>query len=468
MRWGNDSLAKIQAAQAEKAARRAALSAELRERRLVALAAEKAEGEKRNRFDTLDIAAARKFAESLRFRRYDLELGSLTTFNRPTLELLDLFLATLVGGQSSSVLQWPAGQRDISVLHPLAMLAVLGSAAPQVEKNHRFCSAVPDFRTLYFPWRGGGTGADQRRWLVDRTAIIRANSLHLTRRAAGKSELSEVLRDLHEMLGHFTQLSRREQRFPHLAHPNLAELYPLFSADRGENVPPPFGAAIHELFGRVRYGAGLGELPDYRPILTDPAQAPFGFFGITARADVRSILQHPALSPDQGGRPADLCLLDLCYPALRRLGFGWEAEVARFIDALVTRQPGLPILAITQDSFVQRRVAAILKRCKPARKANRPAMALPVIIRASADLEMSDPPVVEVTSLEAEFQSSAGTSVAAIDALTAAVRDRRSTNLSTRRRARRSDPNDGPMPRACTRRDVQNWPRRACASTSRS
>ena len=422
MRWGHDSLAKIQAAQAEKTARRAPLAAELRERRRVALAAEKAECEKPNRFDALDTAAAREFAESLRFRRYDLELGSPQALNRPTLELLDHFLAALVGGQSASVLQWPAGQRDISILHPLAMLAVLGSAAPEVEKKHRFCAAVPDFRTLYFPWRGGGTGADQRRWLVDRAAIIRANSLHLTRRAAGKPELSEVLRDLHEMLGHFVQLSRREQRFPHLAHPNLAELYPLFSADRGENVPPPFATVMHELFGRVRYGAGLGELPDYRPVLTDPAQAPFGFFGITARADMRSALQHRALSPAQGGRSVDICLLDLCYPALRRLGFGWEAEVARFLDALVARQSSLPILAITQDPFVQRRVAALLKQCKPARKANRPVMALPVIIRASSDVQTTDPAAGEVTPLQAEFQSSAGASVVALDALAAAAR----------------------------------------------
>jgi CheY-like chemotaxis protein len=422
LRWGHDNFAKMQAAQADKAARRSALAAELRERQAAAAAAAKSEAEKPRRFDALDTAAAMRFAEGLRFRRFDLELGTPTSLNRPTLELLDQFLSALTGGQSASLLQWPAGQRDISIVHPLAMLALLGSAAPLVESGHRFCAAVPDFRTLYFPWRGGGTSADQRRWLVDRSAIIRANALHLTRRRAGKPEHSETLRDLHEMLGHFSQLSRREERFPHLAHPNLVELYPLFSSDGGDDAPRPFSAAVHELFGRVRYGAGMGELPDHRPALCDPAHAPFGLFGITARADTRAALHHEALDAAKGGRPADICLLDLCYPGLRRLGFGWEAEVARFLDSLIARQPGVPVLAITQDSFVQRRVAALLKQCKAARKANLTAMSLPVIVRGTSDLQTNDPPAGTVTSLQPEFQSAAGASVSALEALAAAAR----------------------------------------------
>lgn len=422
MRWGHDSFAKMQAAQADKAARKSALAAEARQRRQAALDAAKAEAEKPKRFDGLDLSASRAFAETLRFRRYDLELGPSMALNRPTLELVDHFLATLVNRHSSSILQWPAGQRDVSVIHPLAMLAALGSAPAQIEKGHRFCAAVPDFRTLYFPWRGGGTGADQRRWLLDRGAIIRANMLHLTRRIAGKAEISETLRNLHEMIGHFGQLSKREAAYPHLAHPNLAELYPLFAADGGEDAPAPFSSAIHEMFGRIRYGAGIGVLPDHRPSLTDPGLAAFGFFGITARADVRKALDHAALDASLGGRTPDLCLLDLGYPALRRLGFGWESEVARFFEELVARSPELPIMAITQDAFVQRRVAALLKQCKPARKKNRPAMTVPVLIRTSNDLVSADPQITAVSPLQPEFQSAAGPSVAALEALGAAAR----------------------------------------------
>src|SRR3546814_9188059 len=66
------------------------------------------------------------FAQSLRFRQHDLELEPAVALNRPTLSLLKHFLDGLVGGSSAAVLQWPAGQRDVSTLHPLAMLAMIG------------------------------------------------------------------------------------------------------------------------------------------------------------------------------------------------------------------------------------------------------------------------------------------------------------------------------------------------------
>src|SRR3546814_15528408 len=105
------------------------------------------------------------FAQSLRFRQHDLELEPAVALNRPTLSLLKHFLDGLVGGSSAAVLQWPAGQRDVSTLHPLAMLAMIGSSPAHQVGKLRSCDAVPDFRTLYFPWRGGGTGADPRMWL---------------------------------------------------------------------------------------------------------------------------------------------------------------------------------------------------------------------------------------------------------------------------------------------------------------
>src|SRR3546814_5235654 len=109
----------------------------------------------------------------MEFRRvlFRSELEPAVALNRPTLSLLKHFLDGLVGGSSAAVLQWPAGQRDVSTLHPLAMLAMIGSSPAHQVGKLRSCDAVPDFRTLYFPWRGGGTGADQRMWLVERQGI---------------------------------------------------------------------------------------------------------------------------------------------------------------------------------------------------------------------------------------------------------------------------------------------------------
>lgn len=206
-------------------------------------------------------------ATRLRFMRLhtslDVRVAGPEPLNRPTLFLLRSFLAAVVGGDSTAVLQWPFSQRDASVLHPLALLAALCSPPARTENRNTWCEAVPDFRTLYFPWRGGGTGATQRSILVDRRELLFHNGHHLMRQHVGGSEASEQLAWLHETYGHMTLLRLRDASKPHLAHPTLAELYPMF-ADDGAEVGV-FRQAVGELLGRVSYGAALKRLHDYRP-----------------------------------------------------------------------------------------------------------------------------------------------------------------------------------------------------------
>src|SRR3546814_19079109 len=107
---------------------------------------------------------------------------------------------------------------------------------------------------------------------------------------------------------------------PHLAHPALSELYPLFAADGGESAAPMFNQAAHEMFGRVRYGAGIAQLPDHRPTLTNPHSAPFGFYGVTRRANLRAALRHEVFNVGHDGRPPALCLLVIGRGASRERG----------------------------------------------------------------------------------------------------------------------------------------------------
>ena len=110
--------------------------------------------------------------------------------NRPTLALLELFLKVLRDRTSVAILQWPRGSRDMSILHPLAMLAILGSSPERTSAMRSSgVPSCPDFRTLYYPWRGCGTGTTQRRVLVDRNEITKHNGLHLTRGQVGEPEL---------------------------------------------------------------------------------------------------------------------------------------------------------------------------------------------------------------------------------------------------------------------------------------
>lgn len=229
-KWGADSFDKLQQARAGSGAKRAHLVEQMKARNQRAADAVAEANAYYRRFEAIDIPRALSFAATLQLRRFDLELGESGKPNRPTLALVEAFLQGLLVKDSAIVLQWPTGQRDIAILHALAMHAALGSAAPQIRGSHRWSPAIPDFRTLLFPWRAG-TGRDQRSWLIDRACILGPNAPHLTRRLVHESEHSPALRHLHETLGHLSRLSLRDHTQPHLAHPTLAELFPVFVAD---------------------------------------------------------------------------------------------------------------------------------------------------------------------------------------------------------------------------------------------
>ena len=315
----------------------------------------------------------------------------------------------------------------MSILHPLAMLAMIGSSPERTSGGFKWCPAVADFRTLYYPWRGSGTGTTQRRILVDRNEIMKRNGLHLTRGQVGEAELSPELGKLHLTLGHLHHLKVRDANKPHLAHPTLGELYPTFGALGGEDAPRPFRGALYELFGRVRHGAALDQLQDHRAEICQPATAPFAFFGICPRSNVKSALQHPALAK---GRQADACILDLGPPGLSRLGPAWEDAVEEFLQLLVAHHPETPVFAVTQDIYVHRRVAHLL--AKVGLTSARPRATTPpsrIIVRSSDDCFTVDPDIGEVSEVGFQFHSAGGQGAAALRALSDAARA--SSNPST-------------------------------------
>jgi len=94
----------------------------------------------------LDVDAALAAARRLKFMRLDpsldIQVGATESLNRPTLTLLAGFLACLQTGSSRSILQWPFGQRDASVLHPLAMLAILCAPEARIRDGNSWCDSV--------------------------------------------------------------------------------------------------------------------------------------------------------------------------------------------------------------------------------------------------------------------------------------------------------------------------------------
>ena len=216
-------------------------------------------------------------------------------------------------------------------------------------EKYILCDPALTFRTLYFPWRGGATSASQGSLLIRRNEILESNKLHLTRRLLHTTtkELN-ILDKLHETIGHLGQLSQRDKTKAHLAHPTLVEIFPTFVAE-GDDAPP-FNRVTSELFGRVRYGASLDEMTDYRGDLCTPAISPYGLFGVSPQADLRRALGARVLSAKQPqGSPPDICIIDLGSPGLRRLGPNWIEAVEAFVSETNKRYPALPFLVVTQS-----------------------------------------------------------------------------------------------------------------------
>ena len=373
---------------------------------------------KRSRLKSIDVDAALNAARRLKF--FDLvdsgAVNETKTLNRPSLTLLELYLHVLRDRNSISVLQWPHDISDVSSLHPLAMVAALCSVSENITAGFRWCPAIPDIRSLYFPWRGHGTGVGQRRTLLERAELMKRNALHLTRTQFGEPEYSPEFAKLHIMLGHLNHLKVRDESKPHLAHPTLGELYPTFGALGGDNAPPLFRSPVYELFGRVAHGAALNQLQDHRGSLVQPATAPFALFGICPRANVKAALNHAALTK---GRGPDACILDLNSPGLSRLGPSWDRDLQAFLELLVATHPETPVLSVTQDIFVHRRISFLLGKLG---LSDRSTATSRVIVRSTDDLFTPDPEIGEVSEVKFQFHSTAGQGAAALRALSDAAR----------------------------------------------
>ena len=190
-------------------------------------------------------------------------------------------------------------------------------------------------------------------------------------------------------------------------------MYPVFVAD-GEN-GAYFKKPANDLFLRVQFGASLKAQTDYRPAICVPESAPYGLFAVSNSANIKRALVTGPMKASSGGTP-DICLLDLGQPALSRLGLGWEQVVEDFVNELAKRHPEVPVLAVTQDTYVQRRLEKILRQGKKARPRST------VIIRTTSSPIKVDPPVDVTSQTETSFSVVTGPTSDAIAALSEAAR----------------------------------------------
>ena len=414
-----NSLEALQEARAESDQRRRKLLEQLKSRQAKRKPVLGKNAQSQDRSDekirALDVSAVVAAARLIHLMPFEVGPGKPVPLNRPTLALLERFFESLSSGVSASILQWPSGPRDVTLLHPLAMVALLNTPEKRKTGNFAWCEPALNCRTLYFPWCGGAFYAGQR-YLLRRADLTDWNNFHLTRHSVRPSTDRTLEDKLHETIGHLNRLRFRETTKPHLAHPALSELYPVFVAEGGDSPPPFFGRAQSELFGRVRFGAALDRLTDHRAELMVPGTAPYGLFGVASDTDFRRALGARALSAS--GRPPQICVLDLCPRPLSRLGPAWSDRVEEFVTHAVKHFPGMPFLAVTQDPYVQRRTQAVLRtKLKPVNATSH------VQVRASSDALTPDPKATSWSPMtHTQFSTTAGPAADALAALSEAAR----------------------------------------------
>lgn len=233
-------------------------------------------------------------------------------------------------GRSSAVLVWPTGSVSLAACHALCSLA-LPRSAPVTEQPLRVRAPAPGLRALFFPY-SSATRLPLRRVYADRNQVSATCLDHLgdaeRRHGPAWAYFSRMCR-----VKDLTGSVRGGGHHFEYEHPTLDEVVSIVGLGHARD---------RDVLGRVANRTDLKQLSN---LAGDPAASPYALFGLTATARLR---------PNEGRADAlDIMLLDLTRSGRNRLGRDWRTAVASALK-LATRLYGrLPVLAVTEDPYVQ-------------------------------------------------------------------------------------------------------------------
>ncbi|AFE05820.1 hypothetical protein COCOR_04419 [Corallococcus coralloides DSM 2259] len=268
-------------------------------------------------------------------------------------ELAVALLRVYRTGKSEVALYWPEPP-DVSVIYPLACLALLLAPGPQENGQRRDPPAR--FRVLYLPWNTR-TGTGLQTVLVDRDTIYRANAGHLYRyhpglptsspRTDGWEAFHQALIRVKDLSGEVKHKGYKHRKLPEYQHPCLLEVVPQCSAGNLEAERPILHRArTHTILNKIRPGN-----------VDDPASAPFMLFGLhrdeTEKTQLRTALER---TPP----PLHAVVLDARRRSIDALGAEWHASLEFILAELRNIHGTLPVLAVTDEPYIQHILATTL------------------------------------------------------------------------------------------------------------
>ena len=256
----------------------------------------------------------------------DRQKGRVTAAYR---ELAAALYDARVQGRSKALLVWPTGNISLAACHALSSLA-LPRASPVTTSPERRREAAPGLRALFYPYSSRAR-LPLRRVYADRTDVSGVCLDHIAdpsrRSGAGYA--------------YFSRLCRAKDLTGHVRGGGYHFEYENPTLDEVVSVVGLGGAKDVDVLGRIADRTDLKHLSN-KP--GDPAESPYAIFGLPARGRLR-----PA---DRRSAKLDIILLDLTRAGRSRLGRDWRTPVVAALEAATRAYGYLPVLAVTEDSYV--------------------------------------------------------------------------------------------------------------------
>lgn len=231
--------------------------------------------------------------------------------------------------QSKAMLVWPTGNISLAACHALCSLA-FPRASPVTLRPERRRAPAPSLRALFYPY-SSRTRLPLRRVHVDRVEMSGVSLDHI----------ADPVRRSGPDYAYFSRLCRAKDLTGRVRgggyhfeyeHPALDEVVSIVGLGLAKDA---------DVLGRIANRTDLKHLSNQPG---DPAVSPYAIFGLPAGAGL--------CSSDWRTPYLDVILLDLTRSGRNRLGRDWRAAVVSTLEETTRAYGRLPVLAVTEDSYV--------------------------------------------------------------------------------------------------------------------
>jgi hypothetical protein len=329
--------------------------------------------------------------------------------------LVAISLRAMNNESSETVLCWPSCDPSPAAIAALLVAADCAAAGPLTVEGYPSLERPFGLRALIYPYARTAHRA-LRHLYVDKDFVGSIQTKHQVRNR--RPDDDPACADYHRIVARVKTLNGvgyDGQTYDELRHPCLDELMPSGPCSGNEG--------RSRLLWRIGTKTDLRGTSKAKPGISrtgeadDPVRAPFYLFGLSeGAASLRSLGQLPL--------PLDIVFLDLDYTGRNRLGRDWQHRIKQLLDALRTRFPNVPVVALTDDPYSFDALRFDVFGAKANKKSARTPGASSVVFSPRSDIAVADEPAAGDYSIVSSWECGgfAGASEQVLAELRAAAR----------------------------------------------